>query len=383
MDASEEPPLLDWQYSFGSGETLALLLVDIGAFAGKALNDGALSHIRQAFLFFQKEKKELILRFVYDRMGRGMEKEPSELLQIVCHMEQLSPLLMEFSDMVFCVQGLFVGSWGEMHDSRFLTGKALGTLWQHLYRLSPESCFFAVRRPAQWKMVTGLSGNEPESELRRLRLGLFNDGLLGSATDLGTFPKEEREEAIRFQNKICRFVPNGGEAVGEDACGDVERAAAYFRSIHVSYLNSVYDEKVLKRWKNSTYGGENGFSFIGKHLGYRFVLTDVRLLKQEMHQKLQIELENRGFSSIYEECDILLCCAGTMVQADMQEERQADLRTLLPGERMKLSFFLGDDWCGEVAVRIERRKDRRRIRLANVGAGEEFIIGSLSNAREE
>jgi hypothetical protein len=161
----------------------------------------------------------------------------------------------------------------------------------------------------------------------------------------------------------------------------VERAAAYFRSIHVSYLNSVYDEKVLDRWKNSTYGGENGFSYIGKHLGYRFILTDVRLLEQEMHQKLQIELENRGFSSIYEECDILLCCAGTSVQADVQEERQADLRTLFPGERMKFSFFLEDGWSGDVAVRIERRKDRRYIRLANVGAGEEFVIGSLSNAR--
>jgi hypothetical protein len=159
----------------------------------------------------------------------------------------------------------------------------------------------------------------------------------------------------------------------------VERAAAYFRSIHVSYLSSVYDEKVLNRWKNSTYGGENGYAYIGKHLGYRFVLTDVRLLKQEMHQKLQIELENRGFSSIYEECDILLCCAGTTVQ----EEQQADLRKLLPGERMELSFVLMDGWSGNLAIRIERRKDRRRIRLANVGAGEEFVIGSLSNAREE
>jgi hypothetical protein len=42
-----------------------------------------------------------------------------------------------------------------------------------------------------------------------------------------------------------------------------------------------------------------------------------------------------------------------------------------------------DGWSGNLAIRIERRKDRRRIRLANVGAGEEFVIGSLSNAREE
>jgi hypothetical protein len=377
MDAAVPVPIFEWQYSMEKDETLALLEVDIGAFAGGELSGEALTHIRQAFLFFQKEEKELLLRFVYDREGKGLEKEPADIRRIYGHIEQLAPLLAEFGDMIFCIQGLFVGSWGEMHDSRFLTEKALGMLWQHVYRLFPESCFFAVRRPDQWKSVTGLSGPFPEVDIARMRLGLFNDGLLGSATDLGTFPEGERADGIRFQDQLCRYVPNGGEAVGTDRYGEVEQAAEYFRSIHVSYLNSVYDERVLNRWKNSTYLGENGYEYMGHHLGFRFVLTDAALVRTGKQQRIQIVLENRGFAAIYEECEIVLCGGGRTV---MPSFGMADLRRLLPGSRMKVQFILTDDCFGELAVGIYRKRDHRSIRLANVGAGKDFIIGRLGNA---
>jgi hypothetical protein len=376
MDAAAGAPLSEWQYAFGEGGTLALLQVDISSFAGGALSAEALSNIRRAFLFFQKEQKELLLRFAYDRKGHGMETEPADIRVILGHIRQLAPLLAEFRECIFCIQGLFVGSWGEMHDSRFLTDKALGTLWQQVYRLFPETCFFAVRRPAQWLAVAGRAADSPEGELRTLRLGLFNDGLLGSATDLGTFPEEEREKNIEFQKKLCCFVPNGGEAVGTGIYGETEHAVDYFRSIHISYLNSMYDEQVLNRWKNSTYRGENGYAYIGRHLGYRFVVTDARLIGRGMQQSIRIELENRGFAPIYEECGICLCSAERNVEAD----GQMDLRKLLPGNRMAVQFTLAGLGSGALSVFLYRRKDHRCIRLANEGAGEKFVVGSMSNA---
>jgi hypothetical protein len=209
-----------------------------------------------------------------------------------------------------------------------------------------------------------------------LRLGLFNDGLLGSVTDLGTFPEEEREETCRFQEQLCRYVPNGGEAVGEDACGELENAVAYFRRIRISYLNGVYDERVLSRWRNSTYQGENGYAYIGKHLGYRFVLTGAELTGRGKRKLLSVTLENRGFAPIYEECSVVLCRMEQGQQAVLAAAEQ-DLRQLLPGTGVTVSFDLAGTEAGDLALAVRRKKDGRYIRLANEGAEESLRIGRL------
>jgi hypothetical protein len=377
MDATEPAPLSDWAWCEKNGEQLALLVVDIGAYAQSGIGEAALENIRRALRFFRKQKKELLLRFVYDREGKGLEKEPAGIDRIRQHMAQLAPILAEFQDRIFCIQGLFVGSWGEMHSSRFLTQTALAGLWQQMDDVAPKNCFLAVRRPMQWRAATGIFGDDPDqAEVRGLRLGLFNDGLLGSGTDLGTFPAEEREEACRFQEQLCRYVPNGGEAVGEDVCGEIENAVAHFRRIRISYLNSVYDERVLSRWKNSTYQGENGYAYIGRHLGYRFVLTGAELTGRGKRQRLSVTLENRGFAPIYEECSIVLCRMeeGEPVLVAAAEE---DLRELLPGESMQVRFSLADAVPGDLSLAVRRKKDGRHIRLANAGAEKRMKVGRL------
>jgi hypothetical protein len=381
MDATEPAPLSDWVWCAGNGEQLALLVVDIGAFAQSEIGEAALENIRRALRFFRKQKKELLLRFVYDREGKGLEKEPAGIGRIRQHMAQLAPVLAEFQDAIFCIQGLFVGSWGEMHSSKFLTQTALAELWQQMNDTAPEDCFLAVRRPMQWRAATGIFADEPEqTEVRGLRLGLFNDGLLGSVTDLGTFPEEEREEACRFQEQLCRYVPNGGEAVGEDACGEMENAVAYFRRIRISYLNGVYDERVLSRWKNSTYQGENGYEYIGKHLGYRFVLTGAELTGRGRRKQLSVTLENRGFAPIYEACSVVLCRMEQGQQAVLAAAEE-DLRQLLPGAGITAVFDLADAVPGDLMLAVRRKKDGRYIRLANVGAEDSLRIGRLYNER--
>jgi hypothetical protein len=306
---------------------------------------------------------------VYDREGKGLEKEPSTAKQICRHMEQLAPVLREFDDEIYCIQGLFVGSWGEMHDSKFLSGQALRTLWNRLYKIAPENCFFAVRTPAQWELI---AQNPAEEQ----RIGVFNDGLLGSETDLGTFPEAGREAYIRFCEKLGRNVPIGGEAVGDHPLGEIDSAADYFRSIHLTYLNSVFDEQVLERWKNSSFEGENGYDYIGKHLGYRFVLTDACLIQRKMNQYLQIGIENRGFAPLYEDCEICLCVEKSM-DASLYPVEPADLRRLLPGEHMQILFDISGQESGEMSICLYRKRDHRTIRLANEGAGDGVVIGRL------
>ena len=55
-------------------------------------------------------------------------------------------------------------------------------------------------------------------------MGLFDDGILGSETDLGTFGVEPGSEAgwgspwstedeLIFEEQLCRYVPQGGEVL--------------------------------------------------------------------------------------------------------------------------------------------------------------------------
>ena len=69
-------------------EQLALVLIDIGAFQNSPLSREALLHIGQILAFFHQIGKMVILRFVYDREGRGMQKEPFAIAMVKRHMEQ-------------------------------------------------------------------------------------------------------------------------------------------------------------------------------------------------------------------------------------------------------------------------------------------------------
>jgi hypothetical protein len=138
----------------------------------------------------------------------------------------------------------------------------------------------------------------------------------------------------------------------------------------------VYDERVLSRWKNSTYMGENGYEYIGKHLGYRFVLTGAKLTGRGKKQQLSVTLENRGFAPIYEECSMILCGRKEGQEVLFAVARE-DLRELAPGAVMTVLFDLAGIASGDLSLAVRRKKDGRHIRLANVGAEESLIIGRL------
>lgn len=62
----------------------------------------------------------MILRVCYDTEGKGMEREPQRIFVVQRHMQALGSLAERYADAILTVQGVFVGSWGEMHTSRFL-----------------------------------------------------------------------------------------------------------------------------------------------------------------------------------------------------------------------------------------------------------------------
>ena len=69
-----DPQELKW--SLHEQETLALVLLDLQKFREKPLDEQAIYNIKTILYFFASHKKDVILRPVYDREGKGLEAEP-------------------------------------------------------------------------------------------------------------------------------------------------------------------------------------------------------------------------------------------------------------------------------------------------------------------
>ena len=179
-----DPQELKW--SLHEQETLALVLLDLQKFREKPLDEQALYNIKTILYFFASHKKDVILRPVYDREGKGLEAEPESFELVLTHLIQIGEVLEKEKHSVLVFQGFLVGSWGEMHTSAYLTEEHIRQMWDMLKIHTTDKIRVAVRTPAQWRTLI------PEEKFQKQEwkaLGLFDDGIFGSTTHLGTFGK--------------------------------------------------------------------------------------------------------------------------------------------------------------------------------------------------
>ena len=380
----QEPDLEELKWCLKESETCVLLLLDIGGYRDRDLDDPALAHIRQLLAFFDGHKKDIILRVAYDREGRGMEHEPSLFSQVLTHIEQLGPALRDYARQILLFEGMLVGNWGEMHGSRFLTKKYMAQLNEALSQCAP-GILRSVRRPAQWRMLH----QEPPGP--GTAVGLFNDAIFGSATDLGTFapensPSENWEEPwpaekeLAFEQQLSAFVPQCGEAVlggayqNETLCSTVER----LRQMGMTCLNGVYDENILRLWKGWTWDGPdiwqgmNGYDYIGRHLGYRFCVRSAAAKAEKNFCEITLAVENVGFSGFYQEAEVLLLLTDT----DGRETEfltDWDVRDWKSGQTVTLTWRMPRR-AGTLRLSARRKWDREPICFANIGSEQGSIL---------
>jgi len=368
-------------------ERLALVLIDIGAFRSSRLSEAALCRIRQILTFFQREGKQMILRFAYDTEGHGMLREPYALSMVKTHMEQAGSVIREFAEEILVLQGIFVGNWGEMHGSKFLDEASMRALADAWFHAAEGRCFLAVRTPAQWRRI--ICGGEFKGEIRE-KLCLFNDGIFGSPTDLGTYGTKRREESgekdqwcredeLDWQEKHMPFVPVGGEVLpGIDI--SCMQAAEEMARLHLCYLNSIYHSEALERWRrervrsHDCFDKVSGFDYIGCHLGYRFV---VRSVAEKRNHTLLIQVENCGFANLLEEAECFLEIEGNDKKSTLLR-LDTDPRKWMSGEKTFVPAalpFLCKGGSRAVYLCLRRKRDGRAIEFANQGDGMRVLLG--------
>lgn len=318
--------LMSEKFAVDADTELALIQICLQDYREGDITEQGLANVEALFAALESMDKQLIVRFVYDREGKGMEYEPERLEIILGHMRQLEPVLRAHSSRIFILQGLFTGSWGEMNGTRYTADGDLRSLAAQLANVTEETTYLAVRTPRQRRIIVesqkSLAQRMPEYDSLGERLGLFNDGMLGNESDYGTYGTEvhkgdfdlakawRREDELDYQKQLCCRVPNGGEVITVNPYNDFDNAVRDLAAMRITYLNREYDGQVLAKWENTIvkedgcYDGMDGLSYIERHLGYRLLITDVEFTGGnfwESRMTANITLRNVGFAPLYRE----------------------------------------------------------------------------------
>ena len=316
------------QYIESGNLPLMLIQVNLKNYKNSRLSANALEQLNNILYETDAAGHQVILRFLYDWDGKALQTEPDDITQITEHMEQISDVVNRYTGSVFLIQGTFAGNCGEMHGTKYGSHDDNRALITHLSEAISPYIYLSVRTPSHLRGVT--KSRTPVSEDTAFngslgsRLGLFNDGLLGSVYDLGTYDdtpnsnttepedKGTRDEEIRFQNDICRYVPNGGEAVIDNPYNDIDNAISDMSQMHISYLNCDHDAAVINKWKASAYHGNdcfdgiNGYDYIDAHLGYRYFINDALISHGVLNGSrinISLNIQNNGFAPSYRRFD--------------------------------------------------------------------------------
>lgn len=323
--------------STDSSTELIMLEINLLQYRDRDISATALTHLDQYFSAWKATGHQLIVRFLYDWDGNNMTSEPDTIDQVITHIKQVAPVVNKYDDIIYLMQGIFVGNCGEMNQSHYLDAESMTTLMDTLAGNISSSIFLSVRTPLQRRMILN-SAQVPQVENAfdgslSSRLGLFNDGMLGSANDTGTYGDGShstsdvlaawsRTDELDYQNNLCRFVPNGGEVITDNPYNDLENAISDLNTMHVSYLNKDYDSAVLNKWKqtlcsfsgNTNWESISGYDYITSHLGYRYVFKSSRCTHRSPLDKnadLTFTVKNTGFSNAYRPFDIALSVVDT------------------------------------------------------------------------
>ena len=307
-------------YAMNGNVRLNHLRIDISAFskavngeADKPLTKAALDGLDSLFKFLKEKDKNAVVRFAYDpSYGGSKDKEPA-LQMILKHIEQVCPVLGKYQSTITAIEAGLIGPWGEMHSSAIANAENINPIIGK-FLSKTKNIPILVRTPKMIYNYLGITLNDIDdyvikSSAAAYRLGLFNDGYLGSGNDLGTYTDRQRE--IEFLSGQTNHLPYGGEVViPSSGLHDINVCLPEMFKMHLSYLNIEWHYDVINKWKNSLYTeacgsdgiyyGQTAFNYIQNHMGYRFVLEKSVLSYADNPYRLKasLTLKNVGFGNL-------------------------------------------------------------------------------------
>lgn len=337
-----------------------LIEFDISAFStrngGIEVLDGEKVHlpiekIKDVLNRVNTSGKTALIRFAYDPDfegdGQSRDVELEDFSLILTHIEDICAAIKDYEQVITGIQCGMVGPWGEMNFTTYSKNMAKADFEKYNYdfeleldstpdkndgyiengylvlimrkftkELDANNCDvpLLVRQPRfiydyikRRKSDFNFDGENvpalfiPDTSNKEFyRLGLYNDGYLGSNMDTGTFTINRAQETD-FIKAFTDHTPYGGELIGNYNLKDGNCASMKEMFInHLSVLNIGYKESVFRDLNNFKYDNESAFSYLIKHMGYRYIVKDVVFEYPENLSELDINLtfENNGFANL-------------------------------------------------------------------------------------
>lgn len=225
-------PGKDWSSTSVTG--FSLLLIGIGGYSGAMNADGKDYDFDEVFftsleavLKRARDNDATVgLRFRYDAQGQE-NPEPASFDQVLRHIAQIgeSGLLQKYKEVISFVETGMVGCWGEQWGGKYTSLENKAQVLDAFLNITPDSIPVTVRTPntmRQWLQdychitVTAADMSytisDPVLAAKASRIGLYNDGYMGSDSDLGTYSNRTGETAWLHE------APSyGGEFSGSDS----------------------------------------------------------------------------------------------------------------------------------------------------------------------
>ena len=300
------------------------------------LTEDALDVLQQTFDNIRNLGGHVIVRICYDPWYNGRSNVTPEHEWVLKHVKQLAPVLSKNTDVIVALEMGMHGAYGEMHSDTSITYDRVAEAVNLMLRNTPPELKILTRTGNYSAKVLGFDNwgvdfnidGDKFAEIAKAkgdtmyRVGMFNDGYLGTQYDYGTWGADCktsicREEGVAWLEKYSINTPYGGEALttasGYQVINTPEFLAYEGFRTHTSYLNIQWNNNLIDSWKKTLFKQKDfdydparvdsltGFKYINDHLGYRFVLRESWLsdtVGDDHVLRAKIRVQNVGFGNL-------------------------------------------------------------------------------------
>ena len=358
--------------------TLLMREYTLDSFVTQPLGAEFLAAVDQDLSVVRASGLKVILRFAYTNTAKSGDCPDVNKIcppygdasksVVLGHIAQLKPLFQKYADVIAVLQEGFIGIWGEnYYTDHFGDASGNGQVrildknWEDrhevlraLLEALPADRMIQVRTPQiKQKYVYGPGAQvespalKPEEAFKGTdisRIGHHNDCFLSGADDYGTYydygssatPKKEANKTLRaYVHADSRYVAVGGETCDdvyspENDCAPSGHAEEEMRTMHVSFLNTTYNNDVNNDWDSLGCIGS-----IRKRLGYRLLLREAKLPDVALVGRaftFTIQIRNDGYASPFNSRPLLLVLRNKQNGKEYALPCKADVRTWFSGD---------------------------------------------------
>lgn len=313
------------------------------------LTEDALNVLQQTFDNIRDFGGRVIVRICYDPWYNGRSNVTPDHEWVLKHVKQLAPVLSKNTDVIVALEMGMHGAYGEMHSDTSITYDRVAEAVNLMLRNTPPELKILTRTGNYSAKVLGFDNwgvdfhidGEKFAEIAKAkgdtmyRVGMFNDGYLGTQYDYGTWGADCktsicREEGVAWLEKYSINTPYGGEALTTASGYQVINTPEFlsyegFRT-HTSYLNIQWNNNLIDSWKKTPFKQKDfdydparvdslsGFKYINDHLGYRFVLRESWLsdtVGADGILRAKLRIQNVGFGNLTRKMNVSLYVHGS------------------------------------------------------------------------